>query len=74
MENHQKFWVIDTEQRRLANSKSYYEPICLLTNDQLRARLLLLSPSAAAAGVLNLTNYTLTRLSGILLLCPQSEI
>jgi hypothetical protein len=35
MENHQKFWVIDTEQRRLASRKSYYEPICLLTNDQL---------------------------------------
>ena len=37
-------------------------------------RLLLPSPSAAAAGVLNLTNYTLPTLSGILLLCPQTEI
>jgi len=35
MESHQKFWVIDTEQRRLASSKSYYEHICLLPNDQL---------------------------------------
>ena len=40
----------------------------------LRARLLLPSPSGAAAGLLNLTNYALTRLSGILLLCPQTEI
>jgi hypothetical protein len=40
----------------------------------LRAKLLLPSPPAAAAGVLNLTNYTLARLSGILLLCPQTEI
>jgi hypothetical protein len=42
----------------------------------LRARLPrgILSPSAAAAGVLNLTNYTVVRPSGILLVCPQTEI
>ena len=75
MESHQKFWVIDTEQRRLASSMSYYEPICLLTNDQLTGQTAPRyppSPSAAAAGVLNLTNYNVVRMSGILLVCSQT--
>jgi hypothetical protein len=66
-----------TRNKDALRTVSYYEPICLLTNDQLTgqtAARYIPSPSAAAAGLLNLTNYIAVRLSGILLVCSQTEI